>query len=151
MPGALALDIRPVQPAVPARGAHDLKSVLRLASRESGVDRNLLEAVLQTESRGRAHAISRKGAAGLMQLMPDTARAMGVRDLFDPLDNVRGGARYLAHLLRRFDGSVRKALAAYNAGPTAVVRHGGVPPYAETRRYVREVLARRRQLARAIG
>ena len=141
---------QPAAPADPSAGAgpappapsHDLEAVISQASRESGVDSRLLRAVLLTESAGQPRAVSPKGAAGLMQLMPDTARALGVKDVFDPWQNVRAGARYLAQLLEQFGGRVTHALAAYNAGPAAVERHGGVPPYPETRRYVRQVLQR---------
>ncbi|MBI5837363.1 MAG: transglycosylase SLT domain-containing protein [Candidatus Eisenbacteria bacterium] len=124
------------------RASPELQPMILRAAHETGVDSRLLEAVLLTESAGRPRAVSPKGASGLMQLMPDTARAMGVKNVFDPWENVRGGARYLAQLLDRFGGSVTHALAAYNAGPTAVERHGGVPPYPETRRYVRQILGR---------
>ncbi len=135
-------------PAVnPAGASPALAQLVNRAARESGVDPRLLDAVLMTESGGRVRAVSSKGASGLMQLMPDTARAMGVKDVFDPLENLRGGARYLSQLLTRFGGKVAHAVAAYNAGPGAVERHGGVPPYRETRDYVRKVLARRNSLA----
>lgn len=103
-------------------------------------DAGLARAVEWVESRGRADAVSPKGALGPMQLMPATARELGV-DPRDPAQNRAGGIAYLARQLARF-GSVPLALAAYNAGPGAVLRHGGVPPFAETRRYVAAVLAR---------
>lgn len=104
------------------------------------VDVGLLRAVAWTESRGRADAVSNKGALGVMQLMPATAAALGV-DPRDAASNISGGAAYLAQQIERF-GSVPLALAAYNAGPGAVQRWGGIPPYAETRGYVASVLAR---------
>jgi soluble lytic murein transglycosylase len=113
----------------------------RLA-REYGVSADLIKAVAVVESALDPHAVSRKGAMGLMQLMPDTARDQGVRDAFDPLENLRGGTRYLSGLLRRFDDDLDLALAAYNAGPEAVRRHGGVPRYPETERYIRLVRQR---------
>ena len=99
----------------------------------------LLRAVAWQESRGRPTAVSRKGALGIMQLMPETAAALGV-DPRDPIDNLRGGAIYLRRQIDRF-GSVPLALAAYNAGPGAVVRFGGIPPFRETRAYVASIMA----------
>jgi len=109
----------------------------------SGVEPQLLLAVISAESGFRARAVSPKGAQGLMQLMPATARRLGVADPFDPEQNVRGGARYLTELLGLFDNDLRLALAAYNAGENAVLRHGrAIPPYPETREYVTRVMAR---------
>lgn len=105
------------------------------------LDRGLVEAVAWRESRFRPAARSSKGAIGVMQLMPDTARDLGV-DPFDPAQNIRGGALYLRRMLTTFGGDVRLALAAYNAGPGAVRKHGGVPPYAETQAYVTSILGR---------
>ncbi len=101
----------------------------------------LLHAVVQTESAYNPEAVSSAGAAGLMQLMPDTARRYGVRDVWDPKQNVVGGASYLRDLLDMFDNDLRLALAAYNAGENAVLRYGNqIPPYAETQDYVRKVI-----------
>ena len=110
------------------------------AAKAEGVDVHLLRAVAWTESRGRQNAVSPKGALGIMQLMPGTAAELGVNPL-DPDSNVNGGARYLARQLTRFQ-SVPLALAAYNAGPGAVLRWGGIPPYAETQSYVAQILSR---------
>ena len=114
---------------------------LRAAARRENLSPAFLLAVIGVESRGRAQARSPKGAAGLMQLMPATARRFGVGDAFDPEQNIAGGARYLSWLLDRFDEDALLALAAYNAGEGAVDRHAGAPPYAETRAYVPKVLA----------
>ena len=112
------------------------------ASRSSGVDAALLHAVISVESGYRQSAVSPKGAAGLMQLMPATARRYGLSRLDDPAGNVRAGAHYLRDLLARFDNDIALALAAYNAGENAVLRHGRrIPPYGETQRYVPLVLA----------
>lgn len=105
-----------------------------------GLDPLLVAAIVKAESGFDARAVSPAGAKGLMQLMPATAAALGVRDPFDPSQNVDGGVRYFWDLLQRFGGDVRLALAAYNAGPAAVEQYGGVPPFAETRRYVETVL-----------
>jgi len=113
---------------------------VQAAARTNNLDPNLVDLVIRMESGYNSRAVSPKGARGVMQLMPGTASLYGVRDVFDPSDNIRGGVRYLADLLKRFDSNVALALAAYNAGPEAVDRHGGVPPYNETRSYVRTIL-----------
>jgi Rod binding domain-containing protein len=110
------------------------------ASAIHSVDGNLIKAVIAAESSGKPDAVSPKKAKGLMQLIDGTARAMGVRNVLDPRENILGGTRYLKELLDRFSGDVRKALAGYNAGPGAVQRHGGIPPFPETQRYVEDVL-----------
>ncbi|MET1067552.1 MAG: lytic transglycosylase domain-containing protein [Pseudomonas prosekii] len=107
----------------------------------------LLHAVIQAESSYNVDATSAKGAGGLMQLMPDTARELGVTDVYDPKANIQGGARYLKRLLTLFDNDISLAVAAYNAGPQAVLSRGGViPPFAETQRYVPSVLRQYRRL-----
>ncbi len=103
------------------------------------VDPKLVDAVVHVESGYDAHALSPKGAQGLMQLIPATAARFGVQNPFDPAENVRGGVSYLSQLLKQFDGSVPLTLAAYNAGEGAVQRYGGIPPYSETQAYVRKV------------
>ena len=107
----------------------------------------LLHAVIREESRYNSDATSPKGAGGLMQLMPDTAREMGVKNVYDPKANIQGGAKYLKRLLTLFDNDITLAVAAYNAGPQAVLSRGGVvPPFAETQRYVPSVLRQYRRL-----
>ncbi|MBX9706166.1 MAG: lytic transglycosylase domain-containing protein [Gammaproteobacteria bacterium] len=107
----------------------------------NNVEAALLHAVIATESNYITRAVSRKGAVGLMQLMPATAKRYGVKDVYDPVQNVQGGTRYLKDLLKLFDNNVRLTLAAYNAGETAVARFGNkVPPYPETREYVNKVM-----------
>ncbi len=128
----------------------DYAEVIRLASRESGVDEAFLRAIIHAESAFNPRAMSIKGAQGLMQLMPGTALDMGVRDAFDTAQNIRGGARYLGLLLRTFNGNEQWAAAAYNAGPGAVQRYNGVPPYDETRVYVERVGTLRRRYGQAI-
>ncbi|MCD9127265.1 lytic transglycosylase domain-containing protein [Luteimonas fraxinea] len=106
------------------------------AAREFGVDEAIVRAIMHAESAFNPNALSRAGAQGLMQLMPATAARFGVVNAFDPEQNIRGGVEYLAWLLKRFNGDLTLAAAGYNAGEGAVQRHGGVPPYAETQRYV---------------
>jgi len=105
------------------------------------VDAALIKAVIRTESDFAPHAVSPKGARGMMQLMPGTARMHGVWRVFDARDNINGGVRHLRYLLERYSGNLRLALAAYNAGEGAVAKHGGVPPYPETIDYVSRVIA----------
>jgi hypothetical protein len=112
---------------------------IRDAARRHAVDESLIRAVIHAESAYRHDAVSPKGAQGLMQLMPATQRELAVADPYDPALNIDGGTRYLARLLDQFGGDVDLASAAYNAGPDAVRRHGGIPPYDETREYVRRV------------
>lgn len=123
--------------------------VIQLASQESGVDEAFLRAIIHAESAFNPRALSIKGAQGLMQLMPATATNMGVSDAFDTAQNIRGGARYLALLMRTFNGNERLATAAYNAGPGNVQKYNGVPPFAETQVYVERVgtLRKRYELA----
>lgn len=115
------------------------RGVVEAAAARNNLDPALVQAVIQTESNWNPFAVSRKGAFGLMQLLPSTAERYGVRDVFDPAQNVNGGTRYLRDLLDRFHGDLKKSLAAYNAGEQAVQRYGGVPRYPETRAYVRKV------------
>ena len=107
---------------------------------ENGVDPALVKAIIRAESNFNRHAVSRKGAQGLMQLMPGTAGRYAVGNTFEPAENIRGGVRYLRFLQDRFPGQLHLAVAAYNAGENAVLKHNGIPPYAETRQYVARVL-----------
>ena len=110
-------------------------------ARAGGIEPDLVKAIIRVESNFNPYAVSPKGAQGLMQLMPETAANHAVRNVFDPEQNITGGVRYLRKLLDFFGGDLRLALAAYNAGENAVTRYNGVPPYRETREYVRKVLA----------
>lgn len=132
-PAPLALAASPDVEAV--------RQQISTAATAYALDPRLVEAVAWRESRFRAGALSTKGAIGVMQLMPGTARDLGV-DPHDPVQNIRGGTLYLRRMLSEFGGDVRLALAAYNAGPGAVRKHGGVPPYAETQAYVTSILGR---------
>lgn len=116
-----------------------IRQVIGNTASRLNVDPKFVDAVVRVESGYDVHAQSSKGAQGLMQLIPATAARFGVEDPFDPAENLRGGVTYLSELLRQFNGDVPLTLAAYNAGEGAVQRYGGVPPYAETRDYVRRV------------
>jgi soluble lytic murein transglycosylase-like protein len=138
---AILPDELPDDALVPA----DLRSLVRQIAEREGLDPGLVLALVGVESGFRAEALSPKGAQGLMQLMPATAATYGVVDPFDPQANVQAGVRHLRLLLERYGGDTERALAAYNAGEGAVERHRGVPPFAETRAYVRKVLAAARE------
>lgn len=120
------------------------KPLIEMKAKKYNLDPNLLAAVIRQESNFNPYAVSSCGAMGLGQLMPETARGLGVVDPFNASQNLEGCAKYLRTMLDTFHGSEHKALAAYNAGPTAVHRHGGVPPYNETRHYVTAVLSHQR-------
>ncbi|HTO53292.1 MAG TPA: lytic transglycosylase domain-containing protein [Myxococcota bacterium] len=125
--------------SVETQGSYD--TAIRRASRQHGVSAALVKAVIAAESGFDRWAESTKGARGLMQLMPATADQLGVDDAYDPWQNIDGGTRYLCELIDRFPGELELALAAYNAGPEAVHQYQGIPPYKETRGYVKRVLA----------
>ena len=126
---------------VPRGETGPYSSEIHAAAERYGVPERLIAAVIRAESGFNPRAVSRKGARGLMQLMPSTASMLGVRDSFDPRQNIDGGVRHLRALMDRFPHSLPLALAAYNAGEGAVARFGGVPPYPETRAYIQRVLA----------
>lgn len=121
-------------------GSNDIAKMVQVAAHKYGVDPKLAMAVATAESGLSQDAVSPVGAVGVMQLMPETASSLGVRNINDPRENVDGGVRYLKQMLNTFDGDVAKAVAAYNAGPQAVKNYNGVPPYSETRNYVAKVL-----------
>lgn len=115
-------------------------TIIEAAAERYKIDPALVKAVIMAESRYNHRAVSKKGAGGLMQLMPRTAKALGVKNVFDPEENITGGVRYLKKLLNRFDGNTRLALAAYNAGSRHVRHYGGVPPFLQTRTFIKKVL-----------
>lgn len=148
-PAAVTAPAAPVTREVVLSSA-DLHEMLADAGQVHNLDVDLLASVVKAESNGNTHAVSRAGAQGLMQLMPATATDLGVKDSFAPTENVRGGALYLDQLLTRYHENLALALAAYNAGPAAVDKYHGIPPYHETRAYVARVIHEfnRRVLAR---
>ena len=141
-----AIEVTEEYVAVPASEAYD--EIIDEAARLYDIDANLIHAVMQAESAFHPYAVSRAGAEGLMQLMPELSDEMGVGDAFDPRENIMGGVRYLKRLLDYHDGNLDLALASYNAGPGNVERYGGVPPFRETRNYVKtikQILAARKR------
>jgi soluble lytic murein transglycosylase-like protein len=126
--------------AAPAPASGSFGDAIDAAGAQYGVDPSLLRALIQQESGFDPNATSAAGAQGLTQLMPSTAAGLGVTNPYDPVQSIDGGAKYLREQLDRFGGDVSKALAAYNAGPGAVERFGGIPPYAETQHYVQTIL-----------
>jgi len=130
----------PPNDPVPARTAGPYRDLIRAAATRHALAPELIESVIRVESNFEARAVSRKGARGLMQLMPATAARLGVRNVFDVRQNVEGGVRHLRYLVDLYGGNLALALAAYNAGVEAVGRYGGIPPYPETQAYVARVL-----------
>jgi soluble lytic murein transglycosylase-like protein len=138
--------VRVMVPGGSAQKAPELKgqdpgisAAVEQAAAEHELPAELIRSVIQVESNYNPFAVSPKGALGMMQLIPETARRFGVSDAFNPVENIRGGAKYLRHLLDLYHGDYGLALAAYNAGEGAVAKHGGAPPYPETRKYVESV------------
>jgi soluble lytic murein transglycosylase-like protein len=123
-----------------AMSVADLKELIQSVSREHGVDPKLVDALVRVESGYDPTAVSRRGAMGLMQLMPETAERLDVNDPFDPELNIRGGVKEFSRLVDRYSGNLQLALAAYNAGESAVSKYRGIPPYHETRDYVSRIL-----------
>jgi len=126
-----------------ARNPAEFEPIIQSCAKEFGVDCSLVKAVIHAESGYNPNAVSPKGAQGLMQLMPSTAKGLKVADTMNPSDNIRGGVRYLRFLLDTFKGNEELALAAYNSGLNKVAKYGGIPPYQETRQYVSRVMSYR--------
>lgn len=125
----------------------EVDDIIKKYSKENNIDENLIKAVIKAESGFNTQAKSSVGALGLMQLMPSTARGLGVDNPLDPEQNIAGGTKYLKNLINRFDGRLDFALAAYNAGSGAVKKYGGIPPYPETQNYVKKVLDYQKQFS----
>lgn len=118
----------------------ELDVYINAASKKYNISPKIIKAVIKAESSFDPNCLSKAGAMGLMQLMPATANGLGVKDPYDPAQNIEGGVKYLNYQLKRFDGNIEFALAAYNAGPGAVEKYGGIPPYAETQNYVKKIM-----------
>jgi len=134
-----------------ALNTRDFEPEISAAARINSVDESLIRAIIHAESAYQTDAVSPKGAQGLMQLMPETQQLLEVSDPFNPAANIAGGARYLSGLLKQFKGNVTLATAAYNAGANAVQKYGGVPPFEETKEYVRRVNILHRRYRQAGG
>jgi soluble lytic murein transglycosylase len=135
----------PRAPASALPGASWMTGYVDRFSRANDLPPALVHAIIKAESNGQRKAVSRKGAEGVMQLMPFTSKRLRVADPFDPIENIEGGVKYIKELLVTFEGNLTNTVAAYNAGPAAVRKYGGVPPYQETRLYVRRVMDLYRQ------
>lgn len=136
----LSVTSPPVQAQASEKRDTPFMDLIHKASEEFGVDAKLIKAVITQESNFKKDAKSSAGALGLMQLMPATAQSLGVLNPLNPLENIRGGTKYLKKMLEKYDGDVSLALAAYNAGPGNVDKYGGIPPFTETKEYVKKVM-----------
>jgi len=118
----------------------DFDPIIKKAADKYNIPERLIKSIIKQESNFNPYAVSRKGAKGLMQIMPETAKLLGIKDVFNPEENIEGGVKYLRMMLDRFGGDLVKALAAYNAGPEAVEKYNGMPDYTETKNYIRNIL-----------
>jgi len=134
---ALLAGAAPLQAARGSEAEYD--GIVTVIAREYGVPAKLIHSIIKVESDYNPNAVSSKGAMGLMQLMPPTARQYGVRDVFDPLENIKGGVKYLRDLMTLYESNTNLVLAAYNAGQSAVAKYGGIPPYRETIDYINKI------------
>lgn len=130
------------RPAIPLQvsSTGNYEPIISAASKRHGISAHLLNAIIKVESDYNPRAVSRKGARGLMQIMPETMKALNIANVFDPWENIMGGARYFKQLFNRYEGKLPLALAAYNAGPGVVDRFGSIPPFRETEAYVEKVI-----------
>lgn len=129
----------PASHTVPVSQVSSMENMIEKAAQAYDLDPKLIKSVIRHESNFNPKAKSRAGAMGLMQLMPSTARYLGITDPYDPMQNINGGAKYLRQMLDKYDGNLHLALAAYNAGPGNVEKYGGIPPFKETQRYVQKI------------